>query len=301
MVDKASKDDRSKKDDKSKKDEKVMLMSIIDDMNPGFGVKGWDSIAKRLGLTVATAKQRFGVSKKRFQAATEGVAPPAATFRPRKRGNRRAAPQDDEDEAGGSENVPSTSDTAPGATIPPPSPPRPRTSRRTRGTRRARSTRAEEGGVEGNSEDVASANSAALSAALPRPTPTRPHSTRRSRVTRRARTTRQEGAAKNGTENLGADPTPVVTAASTRPRRGTKRPLPKSDDSSSDDDDEGIPATLSNEARGRALISARTKKTTNVVKQNTEAQTAASSQSFNPARPSFAGLLPRPQEEIERL
>ncbi|KAK8130515.1 hypothetical protein PG999_002895 [Apiospora kogelbergensis] len=83
----------SKEIQDTKVDESISLLMRVIEVNQGLTVKNWDTIASKEGLSVATAKQRFGAMKKQFMA-TAGSAPAAPTIKRRKRAAREPAEAD---------------------------------------------------------------------------------------------------------------------------------------------------------------------------------------------------------------
>ncbi|KAK8108062.1 uncharacterized protein PG998_010075 [Apiospora kogelbergensis] len=70
--------------------EATLIMTVMEHMHPNFDVQGWKAIAAKVGLSIATAKQRFAVVKNRYKEANDGVVAPAPTIKKRKRGSARA-------------------------------------------------------------------------------------------------------------------------------------------------------------------------------------------------------------------
>ncbi|KAK8111692.1 uncharacterized protein PG998_008149 [Apiospora kogelbergensis] len=131
----ADRHDQSANDDGfdlSSKDGKL-VMSIMEANLPNFSVHGWSQIAAKNGLSVATAKQRFGYIKRRYNEATEGVVHPAPVVLKRKRGSKVANADDGKES--NEENTP----------------PSPAPKSRRQSSRRARASNAESAAVDNNS------------------------------------------------------------------------------------------------------------------------------------------------------
>ncbi|KAK7984454.1 hypothetical protein PG989_011856 [Apiospora arundinis] len=73
-----------------------LLMRIIEENQPGLSVLGWETIAAKEGINIATAKQKYGALKKKWAKANVDFTAAAPAIKPRNRGNKRKAAGDDE-------------------------------------------------------------------------------------------------------------------------------------------------------------------------------------------------------------
>ncbi|KAK8075301.1 hypothetical protein PG997_009964 [Apiospora hydei] len=174
--------DKGKKGDKPKRtledleEENWILMAIMENNMPGFEVSGWAKIAAQRGLTEAAAKIRFGVVKRRYREATDGVIPSVPVIKRRRRRAKKADPvenlevkspepepvpqdlnnHDQDEDFNDEENIPSVHTSAPSVVLPRPARAPRRVIRRSRRVRGAQGSRDEELDVGDDGDNVPS-------------------------------------------------------------------------------------------------------------------------------------------------
>ncbi|KAK8061953.1 hypothetical protein PG994_008319 [Apiospora phragmitis] len=219
----------------------MLAFTMYRSVHPDFKVEGWVDIAAERGLSLATAKQRFGAMKKRFKASSESKAQTKPMMKHGKPGDKGTADPvskgkkkqanpvlEDDEEIDDGKTIPSvnTAQLAAASSPPLPAPGPLRRSRRTRHTRYTEPEPEDDG--KDNDQNVTSAQTAAVTApAAAAPSPARPPPRRapRARRTRNTAPKPKDGVKDNNQKAMSAR-TAVATApaAPAPPRRARPRP-----------------------------------------------------------------------------